>query len=103
MDCLSLAKFAALRNISDISIPWNIRKELAQFFKVTSNMNAQVFHISRNINGVAHNLAQQVYRSFGATQIYCSAHCHVHTSCPVASLLSHFQVQGINLHTIYCY
>lgn len=101
MDCLSLASFAALRNIS--ATPWNIRNDLAHFFKDTSNLNAQVFHISREINGIAHSLGQQVFRSNASSQISCFAHAHSHQSCPMVSHLSHFQIQGINLHTIHCY
>ena len=59
-DCLSLASAVASRKITHSAAPWNIRKELASFVKSTAHLNSQVFHIYRNLNGVAHNLAQQV-------------------------------------------
>ena len=73
-DYLSLAFDAASRNISHSTSHWNIRKELVTFVKCTSNQNPQVFHISRDINGIAHNLAQQVFQSIGGPFLICSAH-----------------------------
>ncbi|KAI5009155.1 hypothetical protein ZWY2020_010203, partial [Hordeum vulgare] len=98
IDCLLLASTAASRNISHPAAPWNIRKDVATFVKTTSNLNPQVFHISRDINGVAHNLAQQVFRSVGGTILTCSSHSHISAPCPVATTLSNFQLAGIRLH-----
>ncbi|XBH90806.1 hypothetical protein VPH35_082361 [Triticum aestivum] len=103
LDCLALALAVASGNICDSATPWNIRKSLASFFKCTSNLQAHVFHISREINGIAHNLAQQVFRSDGHTQLSCFAATHSQVSCPVLPLLSNFQIQGFRIHTIHCY
>ena len=102
-DCLSLASAAASRNISDSPAQWNIRKQLATFLKVTSNLAAQVFHVSREINGVAHNLARQVFQSVRETQVACFAHAHSNSPCPVVALLSNFQLADIQLHTVHCF
>ena len=102
-DYLSLAKCAALRNTLDSSIPWNIRKDLAIFFKHTSALHPKVFHISREINGIAHDLAQQVFRSTGNTQVCCFAQNHSSISCHVVSLISNLQIPGVKLHTVHCY
>lgn len=103
MDCLSLALVAASGKIRDSHTPWGIRKPLAEFFKHTANMRAQVFHISREVNGIAHNLAQQVFRSNVRSQVCCFAAAHRHSSCPVVSLLSNFQVPEFTIHVVYCY
>ncbi|KAI4971997.1 hypothetical protein ZWY2020_002922 [Hordeum vulgare] len=103
LDCLALALVAASGNISDSATPWNIRKSLASLFKCTSNFHPRVFHISREINGIAHNLAQQVFHSDGHTQHSCFATNHSQVSCPLLHLLSNFQIQGFRIHTIHCY
>lgn len=102
-DCLSPASDAASQNISHSTSHWNIRKELATFVKCTSNRNPQVFHISRDINGIAHKLAQQVFRYIGGPFLICSAHSHSSSPCPVANTFSGFQLEGIQLHTVYCF
>ena len=102
-NCLSLAKYAALRNTLDSSVPWNIRKDLAIFLKQTASLHPKVFHISREINGIAHNLAQQVFRSTGNTQVCCFAQTHSPRSCHVVPVLSKFQIPGVKLHTVHCY
>uniref|UniRef100_A0A8R7UVC7 Reverse transcriptase zinc-binding domain-containing protein n=1 Tax=Triticum urartu TaxID=4572 RepID=A0A8R7UVC7_TRIUA len=53
-DCLSLASFAASRKITETATPWTIRKVLADFFCYSSDLQPRVFHISREINGIAH-------------------------------------------------
>ncbi|VAI61129.1 unnamed protein product [Triticum turgidum subsp. durum] len=103
MDCLSLALVAASRKIQESTTPWSIRKSLANFFKCTTNLHPRVFHISREVNGIAHNLAQQVFRSNDESQICCFASAHRHTSCPVVSLLSNFKVQKFRIHAVHCY
>ena len=103
MDCLSLALVAASGKIRESTTPWSIKKSLANFFKYTTDLHPHVFHISREVDGIAHNLAQQVFRSNDESQICCFASTHRHTSCPVVSLLSNFQVQEFRIHAIHCY
>lgn len=59
-DNLSLAKVAAARNVWADSTPWTIRITLADFYRSADDLQAQVFHISREINGIAHSVAHQV-------------------------------------------
>ena len=102
-DCLSLAKCAALRNTLDSSSPWNIRKDLAIFLKQTAFLHPKVFHISREINGIAHNLAQQVFISTSNTQVCGFPRTHSPRSCDVVPLLSKFQIPGVKFHIVHCY
>lgn len=102
-DCLTLASSAATGKLQDPSIPWCIRKPLAIYFKHANSMQPQVFHISREVNGIAHNLAHQVFSSSNEPQICCFASAHRHISCPVVALLSNLQVQGFTIHAIHCY
>lgn len=103
MDRLSLASMAALGKIVEANTPWSIRKPLGDFFMQASNLQPQVFHISREINGIAHNVAHQVLRSNVEPEICCFASAHRHISCPVVALLSTFQVQGFVIHAVRCY
>nr|XP_020200447.1 uncharacterized protein LOC109786279 [Aegilops tauschii subsp. strangulata] len=59
-DNLSLASWAASRKIKESTTPWTIRKVLADFFCYSSDLQSHVFHISREINGIAHNVAHQL-------------------------------------------
>ena len=59
-DCLSLAKAAVTRSTTDDSVPWTIRTSLVDLFRTTKDLHAQVYHISKEINGIAHNVAHQV-------------------------------------------
>lgn len=102
-DCLTLATSAATRNLLDSSTPWSIRKPLAVFFKHSSSLLPQVFHISREINGVAHNVAQQDIHSNVEPAFSCFASAHRNSSCPVLALLSSFQSQDFVIHAIHCY
>ena len=102
-DCLSLAKAAAERSVLADSTPWSIRKYLAEFFSLTKDLQAQVFHISREINGIAHNVAHQVLRCSIEPDISCFASAHSHRTCPVVSLLSNINFQGYVLHAVRCY
>ena len=56
-DNLSLAKAAASKNVLADAIPWSIRKLIAEFYNTTRQLQSQVFHISREINGIAQNVA----------------------------------------------
>ncbi|KAI4991671.1 hypothetical protein ZWY2020_040057 [Hordeum vulgare] len=98
-DCLTLAKCVVLANTLDPSIPWNIRKDLTTFFKHFAALNPKVFHISREVNGVARNLAHRVFRSNRDTQICCFSRNHSSTS----SLLSNLQIPGVKIHTMHYY
>ena len=102
-DCLPLASAVASKNISYPATPWNIRNYLASFIKSYTNLNAQVFHISRNLNGVAHNLAQQVYQSVRGPILDCSSHSHASDDCPVSAILGDFNFSGFQVHKVYCF
>ena len=103
MDCLSLASLVASGEIVEANTPWSIRKLLGDFFKQVSNLQPQVFHISREINGIAHNAAHQDLCCNVEPEICCFASAHRHISCPVVSLLDTFQVQGFVIHAVRCY
>ncbi|VAI80150.1 hypothetical protein VPH35_125532 [Triticum aestivum] len=103
MDCLSLSLVAATGKIVESTTPWSIRKPLANFFKHANNLQPRVFHISREINGMAHNVAHQVLHSGAEPQVCCFASTHRHSSCPVVSLLSNFQVQEFVIHVVHCF
>ena len=102
-DNLSLASWAASRKIKESTTPWTIRKILADFFCYSSDLQSQVFHISREINGIAHNVAHQVLTSVVEPDICCFASAHRNMTCPVVSLLSTFQFQGFVIHFVRCF
>ncbi|XP_044444408.1 uncharacterized protein [Triticum aestivum] len=102
-DNLSLASWAASRKIKESTTPWTIRKILVDFFCYSSDLQSQVFHISREINGIAHNVAHQVLTSVVEPDICCFASAHRNMTCPVVFLLSTFQFQGFVIHAVRCF
>ena len=94
-----MAKAAATRSVSADSTPWAIRAPLADFFRITDDLHSQVFHISRKINGVAHQVlssaTEPVFSYIGSA--------HKNMLCPVTSILSIVSLQGFVLHVVLCY
>jgi hypothetical protein len=58
-DNLILAKAAAARRPAWL-LNWEIRGTMIDFYLQSSPMKPAIFHILRNLDGVAHNCAQQV-------------------------------------------
>ena len=102
-DNISLAKAAATRSVCADSTPWAIRAPLADFFRVTDDLHSQVFHISRKINGVAHNDAHQVLSSATEPVFSCFGSAHRNMLCPVTSIICTLPLQGFVLHALFCY
>ena len=102
-DCLSLASAAANRSLNNASTPWSIRNNLAEFFSFTSHLQGHVYHISREINDIAHNVAHQVLWSSMEPGISCFVLAHRNLSCPIVSLLAGSNFQGYVLHVVRCY
>jgi ribonuclease HI len=103
-DCIVLAKAAAAPNISDKHVPWELRKQIADYKKESRNLEAKVYHIKRNLNGIAHDCAQQAIRQDPSTPIFScnnSAHLRLGT-CPTISSLQNFNPRDIVLHAVNC-
>lgn len=101
-DNLSLAKMAASRNINDSSITWRCRAPISNFLQDTSPLLDAVYHIHRNINGIAHDCAHQVLNSRIESVVGCTHSSHGNTSCPFMLSLHNFQVEGFVIHAILC-
>jgi hypothetical protein len=83
-----LAKAVASRRIDSKHMHWKTRHILAKILNSTSASQTQVFHIKRDLNGVAHNCAHQVFRTTLGPPIFsCSSSAHATPSCPAISLL----------------
>lgn len=102
-DNISLARAAATRSVLADSTPWTIRPWLANFFRTTDSLHSQVFHIPREINGVAHNVAHQVLSRNTEPVFSCFGSAHRNMTCPVISLLSTVSLQGYVLHAVLCF
>ncbi|KAI4990830.1 hypothetical protein ZWY2020_039201 [Hordeum vulgare] len=101
--CLSLVLDAANRSITHVSTPGSTRNTLVDFFSSTHDRQPHVYHISREINGIAHNVTHQLLRSSLGLAITCFASAHRKLSCPIVSLVSSFTFQGYVLHVVRCY
>ena len=101
-DCLSLAKEATERSVLADSTPWSIKKYVAEFFSLTKDLQAQVFHISREINGIAHNVAHQVLNPSMEPVFGCNSSAHRQYPCPFISTLSQVHLQDFIIHVVLC-
>ena len=98
-----LAKIAAARTISHPLLHWNARHHLADFFRETTSTSTNVFHISRQLNGEAHNCAKQVLRHSLNQPIYqCTNSAHPIGACPVLLALLNVTSQDFVLTAAIC-
>jgi hypothetical protein len=103
-DNLTLAKAAASPTLSDAQVPWELRQQIAEYKKASEELNSKIYHIKRNLNGVAHDCAQQAIRHTQSLPIFsCSNSAHnMLGNCPIASSLQNFFSQEIVLHAVNC-
>ena len=81
-DNLSLAKMAASRNINDDSINWRCRTPISNFLQDTSSIQTSIYHIIRNINGIAHDCSHQVLNSRVESVFSCTHSSQSNSLCP---------------------
>lgn len=81
-DNLALAKMAATRKINDSTIAWRCRPSISSFFQDTHPSHDTIYHIPRNINGIAHNAAHQDLNSRIEPALGCTCSAHRSISCP---------------------
>ena len=62
VDNLILARATASRKLLQVPGHWQIRSQLPNYFAATANIQAQVFHIPRELTVQAHNCASTSYR-----------------------------------------
>ena len=109
-DNLILARAAAADKISDgvdkISdgvVPWELREQIAQYKKASRQITSQIYHIKRDINGIAHNCSQQALRQSLSLPIHsCSNSAHAHNICPIVLAVNNIKLKGIVIHAVQC-
>ena len=102
-DNQSLAKVAASSQLDHQLLRWDVRDVLACFFTISSCLLSQVFHIKRDLNGVAHNCAHQALRRSLDQPIYsCVTLAHTPDQCPVISAIKNINLQDFVIHAVLC-
>ena len=103
-DNLTLAKAAAATTILDKEVPWELRKQISDYHKASRNLGGEIFHIKRDLNGIAHDCAKQAIRQDMSLPIFnCSNSAHLRLgNCPVASAISSSTFSGIVLQAVNC-
>ena len=102
-DNLQLAKAAADRRSTVNHLNWDIRAPISEFFDNSATMEPRIYHISREINGVAHNCAHQALRNSQASPDFrCINKLHGHLQCPVVATLQALSSQDFVIHCVLC-
>jgi ribonuclease HI len=102
-DNLCLAKAAATTTTSDPQVLWEIRYLIAEYKQASKALSPKIYHISRNLNGVAHSCAQQAIRQSMSEPIFsCTNLAHATMPCPTAILLQNSVFQGTVIHAVIC-
>jgi hypothetical protein len=82
---------------------WEIRRQAIEFQEETKQLQPRVFHVKREINGVAHNCAQQARRSRRAEPTRsCRNTTHSGNRCPVLEACLTLEEQGTVLLDVQC-
>lgn len=99
-DNLTLAKAAASRDVVSQQVYWTVRHLLANFFAITEGLHSKVFHISRGLNDVAHNVTYQVLDISVELVYRCLSSAHIYSNRHVLSLISLSNIQGCAIHAV---
>jgi hypothetical protein len=98
-----LAKAAASWRLDHPLLHWNTRHTMASFFDISATLAPQVFHIKRDLNGVAHDCAHQVLRQSLSQPIFsCICPAHSSPTCPAISTLENFVCQDFVINAVWC-
>jgi hypothetical protein len=66
-------------------------------------LGASVYHIKRDLNGVAHDSAYQAIRQDVSMPIFsCFSPAHRNVSCPILSVVQQMQFQGVVILAVNC-
>jgi hypothetical protein len=102
-DNSTLAKAAAVRSVSHSQVHWEIRNHIAGYINLTQSLGASVYHIKRDLNGVAHDSAHQAIRQDASIPIFsCISSAHRNVSCPILSVVQQMQFQDVVIHAVNC-
>ena len=102
-DNQTLARAAASRKIDHPLLHWDTRNIMARFIETTSKSRSLIFHVKRDLNGVAHNCAHQAIRQDLSQPIFsCICSAHTPLSCPVISTVQNSYVQDFVINAVLC-
>jgi beta-galactosidase beta subunit len=58
-DNLTLARAASATAITNEQVPWELRQQIAGYKRDSEELQSKIYHINRNLNGVAHDCANR--------------------------------------------
>ena len=103
-DNQTLAKAAASSFLHHQLIPWKIRSQVAQFQSSVDCLDAKVYHIGRDLNGIAHNCAHQAKRAFSSPPTSsCRNEAHSSASCPVLRAAAALNDHDYVINSVLCF
>jgi hypothetical protein len=103
-DCSSLAGAVAAPGANDPAVIWEIRRQVIQFQNLTRPLQSSVYHVKREINGVAHSCAHQAKRSLRSEPTCsCRNSTHSNITCPVLAAVQSLQLDGTVIIDVQCF
>jgi hypothetical protein len=103
LDCANLVKAAAAQGVANPAMLWEIHRQAIEFQEETKSLQPRIFHVKREINGVAHNCAQQAKRSMRSEPTRsCRNSAHSSSSCPVLDACLTLELQDVVLLDVQC-
>jgi hypothetical protein len=100
-DCSNLEKAAAAPGATDQA--WEIRRQAIEFQNVTLSLQPRIFHISREINGVAHQCARQAKQSTCSRPTRsCRNLAHRNMACLVLVAIDHLRLLDFVIIDVQC-
>jgi hypothetical protein len=102
-DNITLARAAASSSATHPQVPWEIRRHIADYMQFAKTATSKVYHIKRDLNGVAHNCAHQALRQSLSQPIFsCSNSAHRDLPCPIHTAVQQLQSHNAVIHAVYC-
>jgi hypothetical protein len=82
---------------------WEIRRQAIEFQNITLSLQPRIFHISREINGVAHQCAHQANQSTRSRATRsCRNSAHRNMACLVLMAIDRLQLLDFVIIDVQC-
>jgi ribonuclease HI len=102
-DNSTLAKATSATSASQLHVPWEIRRYIAEYIQFSDSSTTATYHIKRDLNGVAHNCARQALgHNLSQPTYICTSSAHRNFLCPVFYAVQKMNTRNVVIHAVNC-